>query len=58
MFIFFCVGYAPLTYMEYVYPGWANGVGWILVIAAMALIPGYGIYYIAGYTYGDVRLVR
>ena len=32
VFIFNLIQYAPLTYDEYKYPSWADGLGWILAL--------------------------
>ncbi|XP_069703735.1 sodium-dependent dopamine transporter [Periplaneta americana] len=41
------VGYEPLTYDEYVYPVWANVLGWFIAGSSIAMIPGVAIYKIA-----------
>jgi hypothetical protein len=33
------VEYGPTTYGSYVYPGWANGIGWAMVGLALIFIP-------------------
>ncbi|KAJ9586475.1 hypothetical protein L9F63_019875, partial [Diploptera punctata] len=38
------IGYEPLTYDEYVYPVWANVLGWIIAGSSIAMIPGVAIY--------------
>jgi solute carrier family 6 dopamine transporter-like protein 3 len=38
------MGYQPLTYEEYVYPLWANVLGWIIAGSSIAMIPGVAIY--------------
>ncbi|NP_001161527.1 dopamine transporter-like protein [Saccoglossus kowalevskii] len=37
-------GYKPLTYDDYVYPPWANAVGWMLAISSMSCIPIFAVY--------------
>lgn len=34
----------PLTYDEYVFPPWANWVGWGVALSSMALVPTYVVY--------------
>ncbi|KAE8737443.1 hypothetical protein FOCC_FOCC017093 [Frankliniella occidentalis] len=34
------VGYEPLTYENYIYPGWANVLGWLIAGSSVACIPG------------------
>nr|XP_002126541.1 sodium- and chloride-dependent GABA transporter 3-like [Ciona intestinalis] len=43
IFIFYCVKYAPLTLGQYVFPGWANAVGWFLSLTSMLCVPGFFI---------------
>ncbi|XP_072029633.1 sodium-dependent noradrenaline transporter-like [Amphiura filiformis] len=35
---------APLTLDDYVYPTWANVIGWLLTISSMILVPFYAVY--------------
>ncbi|KAK7071321.1 Sodium- and chloride-dependent creatine transporter 1 [Halocaridina rubra] len=45
MIVFSIAFYQPLTYNNtYLYPAWAQGLGWSLVIASLVWIPGYMIY--------------
>ena len=32
--------FKPITYGEYVFPPWANGVGWVLAMFSILMIPG------------------
>lgn len=38
------MGYEPLTYEDYVYPLWANILGWFIASSSVAMIPGVAIY--------------
>ncbi|XP_032892203.1 sodium-dependent noradrenaline transporter [Amblyraja radiata] len=38
------VKFKPLTYDEYVFPNWANLVGWGVAVSSMSLVPIYAIY--------------
>lgn len=40
------IGYEPLRYEEYVYPDWANMLGWSIAGSSMAMIPAMAIYQI------------
>ena len=56
------VSYAPLQYetadIQYVYPYYANVLGWCITFASISLIPGYALYklYVTpGETFMEVR---
>ncbi|XP_007887680.1 sodium-dependent noradrenaline transporter [Callorhinchus milii] len=38
------VKFKPLTYDEYVFPNWANLIGWGVAMSSMLLVPVYAIY--------------
>lgn len=40
------MGYEPLTYEDYVYPGWANVLGWAIAGSSVLMIPAVAIYQI------------
>ena len=52
------IQYSPLTYEKtYVYPVWADVIGWLMVISAILFVPVLAI----GVLYrgkGDIRTVR
>ena len=39
--------YEPLTLNDYVYPHWANVLGWVIASSSVAMIPGMAIFKIA-----------
>ena len=44
IFVFNLVTYSPLTYGDYVYPGWGQAIGWLLTVSSLTFIPGVMIY--------------
>ncbi|CAH2001028.1 unnamed protein product, partial [Acanthoscelides obtectus] len=38
------LGYEPLTYEKYVYPSWANALGWAITGSSVIMIPGVALY--------------
>jgi len=49
IFIIVCglINYEPLSHGDYVYPVWANTLGWCIAISSVSCIPGVAIYKIA-----------
>ncbi|KAH8234150.1 hypothetical protein KR038_002219 [Drosophila bunnanda] len=38
------IGYEPLTYADYVYPSWANALGWCIAGSSVVMIPTVAIF--------------
>lgn len=38
------INFKPLTYDDYVFPAWANWLGWAIALSSMALVPAYIVY--------------
>ncbi|KAH0954864.1 hypothetical protein HN011_010211 [Eciton burchellii] len=38
------VGYEPLSYEDYIYPVWANVLGWLIACSSVIMIPSIAIY--------------
>nr|XP_018671876.1 sodium- and chloride-dependent GABA transporter 1-like [Ciona intestinalis] len=45
--ILYCIKWEPLKVGDYVYPWWANGIGWILSLSSILWIPGVACYVMA-----------
>lgn len=42
--IYGLIGYVPLSYEDYEYPGWANTLGWAIAGSSMMMIPFVAIF--------------
>lgn len=45
IFVFQCVQFKRITYNEtYLYPWWADLVGWLMTLASVSFLPGIALY--------------
>ena len=47
MFAYYLISYTAVTYDDYVYPDWAEGMGLCISFSSMIWVPAYFIYYLA-----------
>ena len=55
--IFTVIQYKPITYNDYVYPGWSLGIGFCMAMSSVICIPIYALYRISrspGATFREV----
>lgn len=50
------INFKPLTYDDYIFPLWANWVGWGVALSSMTLVPAYVVYKLLS-TPGSLREV-
>lgn len=50
------INFKPLTYDDYIFPLWANWVGWGIALSSMTLVPAYVVYKLLS-TPGSLREV-
>ena len=56
--IFSFVDYTPATMGEYVYPPWAEGIGWTLTMTSILVVIGYAVIYVILAPSGSLLEVR
>ena len=44
VFLFYAIQFEPVKYNTYEYPGWAHGVGILMALSSVGIIPCYMIY--------------
>uniref|UniRef100_A0A7M4FH58 Solute carrier family 6 member 9 n=1 Tax=Crocodylus porosus TaxID=8502 RepID=A0A7M4FH58_CROPO len=42
--VFTVIQYRPITYNDYVYPGWAVAIGFLMALSSVLCIPAYALY--------------
>ncbi|XP_077988139.1 sodium- and chloride-dependent GABA transporter 1-like [Glandiceps talaboti] len=47
VFLYALIQYRRLKYLDYLYPAWGEGIGWIMALSSMLAVPGYMLYLIA-----------
>jgi len=54
------IQYKPITYNDYVYPGWSLGIGFAMSMSSVLCIPVYALYKVSrspGATFREVQAV-
>ena len=46
VFAYYIISYSAVTYDDYEYPGWAEGMGLCISFSSMVWVPAYFIYYL------------
>ena len=44
VFLFYAIQFEPVKYKDYEYPGWAHGIGAMMALSSVSIIPFYMIY--------------
>ena len=57
MFVYYIISYSAVTYDDYEYPGWAEGMGLCISFSSMIWVPAYFVYYLVTGP-GTVRYMR
>ena len=52
------LSHKPMTYGDYVYPEWANSVGWLVTSASVAFIPLVAVFKVANSTGGLCQVLH
>lgn len=52
--VFGLINYEPLSHGDYVYPSWANGLGWFIAISSMSMIPLMATYKVISITFNQM----
>lgn len=58
--IFTVIQYKPITYNDYVYPGWSLAIGFAMALSSVVCIPVYALYKISrspGATFREVQVL-
>ena len=60
VFVYYIISYTPVTYGDYVYPSWAEGMGLLISFSSMIWVPGYAIYYLFTQpgSFSEVRFIQ
>ena len=46
VFAYYIISYSAVTYDDYEYPGWAEGMGLCISFSSMIWVPAYFVYYL------------
>ncbi len=57
IFVFSVIQHEPLKYKDYVYPWYAELIGWLLAFSSVGLVPVYAIYKVLK-NIGNLKSVR
>nr|ALR88551.1 sodium- and chloride-dependent gaba transporter 1-like 249 [Saccoglossus kowalevskii] len=44
VFLYALIQYRRLSYLDYTYPSWGEGIGWMMALSSMLFVPGYMVY--------------
>lgn len=57
--VFTVIQYKPITYNDYIYPGWSLAIGFAMALSSVICIPIYAIYKVVrspGATFREVQM--